>query len=82
MFKRKKAQIAVTDLFIALFIATILIVVIIFAWNRYTDVLSEDSDYREMQIIAFQTANLLVKSTRGLPARRRARPVFPLKEIL
>lgn len=62
MFRYKKAQIVITDLFIALFIATILIILIIFAWNRYTIILNEDADYKEMQIIAFQTADLLVKS--------------------
>lgn len=62
MFKLKKSQVVVTDLFIALFIATILIVVIVFAWNRYTRILEEDTGYKEMQIIAFQTADLLVKS--------------------
>lgn len=53
---------AVTDLFIALFIATILIIVIIFVWNRYALILDENADYEGMQIIAFQTADLLVKS--------------------
>ncbi len=62
MFKLKKSQIAVTDLFIALFIATILIIIVIFTWNRYSIILNEESDYRELQIIAFQTADLLVKS--------------------
>lgn len=62
MFKRKKAQIVLTDLFIALFVATILLVVIIFAWNRYSVIIEENSYYEGMQIIAFQTADLLVKS--------------------
>ena len=62
MFKFKKSQIAVTDLFIALFVATILIIIVIFTWNRYSIILNEESDYRELQIIAFQTADLLVKS--------------------
>ncbi len=62
MFKSKKSQIAVTDLFIALFMATITIIIIMFAWNRYTIILNEESDYRELEIIAFQTADLLVKS--------------------
>lgn len=62
MFKSKKSQIAVTDLFIALFMATIIIIIIMFAWNRYTIILNEESDYRELEIIAFQTADLLVKS--------------------
>jgi hypothetical protein len=62
MFKLKRAQMAITDLFIALFAFTILIVVIVFAWNRYALILGENSDYEEMKIIAFQTADLLVKS--------------------
>ena len=67
MFKRKKSQIALTDLFIALFIATLLVGIIIFALNRYNLILNEESDYNKMQIIAFQTADLLVKSG-GRPA--------------
>lgn len=62
MFRHKRAQLAVTDLFIALFVATILIVIIIFTWNRYTVILEENVDYEEMQIIAFQISDLLVKS--------------------
>lgn len=62
MFRYKRAQLAVTDLFIALFIATILIVIIIFAWNRYTVILEDNVGYEEMQIIAFQVSDLLVKS--------------------
>ena len=67
MFRYKKSQIAIVDLFIALFIATILIIFIISAWNRYAMILNEDSDYKEMQIIAFQVADLLVKS-KGEPS--------------
>ena len=62
MFRYKKSQLAVTDLFLALFIATILIVTIIFAWNRYIVILGDNVDYEEMQIIAFQVSDLLVKS--------------------
>ncbi len=62
MFRCKKSQIVIIDLVIALFIATILIIVIILAWNRYTIILNEDCMYKEMQIIAFQTADLLIKT--------------------
>ena len=67
MFKSKRAQIAIADLFIALFVATILIIVIISTWNAYVKVLEDDVGYKEMQIIAFQAADLLVKSG-GEPA--------------
>ena len=60
MFKR--SQIALTDFLIALFTSTVLIMIIIFSWNMYTTILGEDVEYKEMQIIAFQTADLLVKS--------------------
>ena len=63
MFRNKKTQMVVTDLFIALFVAGILIAIIIFSWNRYSLMLSEEADYRFMQITAFQTADLLVKSS-------------------
>ena len=66
MFKNKKSQVAVTDMFIALFISTILIIVIVFAWNRYTVILGDNVEYTEMQIIAFQVSDLLVK-TKGEP---------------
>lgn len=62
MFKSKKSEIAVTDLFIALFMATILIIFIVYSWNKYVMVLSDNIDYNEMQIIAFQITDLLVKS--------------------
>ncbi len=64
--KFKKAQMAITDLFIALFAFTILIVIVVFVWNRYVLILGENSDYEEMKIVAFQTADLLVKS-KGWP---------------
>ncbi len=73
MFKTKRSQIAIIDLLIALFMATILIVVIVFAWNRYTMILEEDTGYKEMQIIAFQTADLLVKS-KGEPENWEENP--------
>ncbi|MEA2036065.1 MAG: hypothetical protein U9O94_01045 [Nanoarchaeota archaeon] len=62
MYKCKKSQIVVADLFIAMFIATMLIIIIIFTWNNYAILLDENIEYNEMQIIAFQTADLLVKS--------------------
>ncbi len=62
----RKSQIAVMDLLIALFIATILIVLIVFVWNRYAVTLNENTEYNEMKIIAFQASDLLVK-TKGKP---------------
>jgi len=59
----KKSQVALTDLFIALFVATSLIIIIIFTWNRYIMTLNDESEHKEMQIIAFQVADLLVKSS-------------------
>lgn len=73
MFKSKRAQIAVTDLFIALFIATILIILIVYSWNSYAVVLSDNVDYNEMQIIAFQITDLLVK-TKGEPENWETNP--------
>ena len=63
MFKVKKGQMAITDLFIALFVATILVILLMVVWNRYSLILIESSDYEGMQVIAFQTADLLVKSS-------------------
>lgn len=62
-----KAQIAITDLFIALFIATLLIISIISVWNRYTVLAEDNVNYNDLQISAFQTANILVKS-KGKPS--------------
>ncbi|MBU0629264.1 MAG: hypothetical protein KKC75_08820 [Nanoarchaeota archaeon] len=61
MHFKKKSQIATIDLFIALFVATALVLALIFTWNRYSEVLNDDSQYRELQIVAFQTSDLLVK---------------------
>lgn len=58
----RKSQITLTDLFVAIFMATVLIIIIVFAWNRYTTILNDEANYKELQIIAFQTADLLVKS--------------------
>ena len=69
----KKSQMATTDLFIALFAATILIIIIIFAWNNYALILNEDVNYKEMQIKAFQTADLLIKS-KGVPVNWEENP--------
>ncbi len=66
MSRNKKSQMAVTDLFIALFVAMILIVIILFVWNRYTVILQENKYYDGLQVVGFQTTDLLVKS-RGEP---------------
>jgi len=69
----KKSQIAITDLFIALFVAAILITVIVFTWNKYTTILEEDISYNEMGVIAFQASDLLVKS-KGEPLNWEENP--------
>ena len=51
MFRFKKSQLAVTDLFIALVVALILIILVVFTWNRYVIILKEENVYKEMQLI-------------------------------
>lgn len=58
----RKSQIAVTDLIIALSIYVILILFVVFTWNRYTMILQDDFNYNVMEITAFQVTDLLVKS--------------------
>lgn len=62
MFKHKKSQMAIIDLFIAIFVFSILVVMVIFIWNKYGMILTENNEYGRMQIITFQRADLLVKS--------------------
>lgn len=63
---RRKAQIAVTDFFIALFIFVILLSFIMLTWNRYNLRLNERLEYEDMLTQALQVSNGLVK-TSGYP---------------
>jgi len=73
MFRFKKSQLAVTDLFIALVVALILIILVVFTWNRYVIILKEENVYKEMQLITFQTVDLLIKSS-GEPSNWELNP--------
>ncbi|MFH2027839.1 MAG: hypothetical protein ABIJ08_01755 [Nanoarchaeota archaeon] len=59
---RRKSQLAMTDFFLALFLATLLLAIILFAWNRYTLTLNDEVKYKSMVIIASQTSDLLIKN--------------------
>jgi len=61
-----KAQIAVTDFFIALFILGILLSFIILAWNTQERRFNEKLEYENMIVTAFQVTDVLVK-TEGYP---------------
>lgn len=65
--KRSKAQIALTDLFVALFIFSILIIFITLTWNRYNLRLTGGLETEEMMIKAFQVTDVLVESS-GSPS--------------
>ncbi|MBW2989814.1 hypothetical protein KY358_05865 [Candidatus Woesearchaeota archaeon] len=69
----RKSQIAVIDLTISLFIATIIIIFITFAWNRNAAILNENADYKEMQVVAFQAIDMLVRSE-GSPSSWEENP--------
>jgi hypothetical protein len=58
----KKSQLAMGDFIVALVIATLMLMVIMFTWNRYTIVLDENTRFRNMESTALQAADLLVKS--------------------
>lgn len=62
----RKAQAVITDLFIALAIFVMLIVIIVYLWNDYSTRLSEDVEYERIQLIAYQITNQLIK-TQGVP---------------
>ncbi len=73
MFKNKskhhkwhKAQIAVTDLFIAIFIFMTVIISIFVTWNIYTNRLEQRIDYSNIISNAVQISDILVK-TQGKP---------------
>ena len=63
---KSKAQIAVTDLFIAVFIFMILIIFIVIYLDTYDKRLDESIKYQELETIGFQITDMLVKS-RGIP---------------
>lgn len=58
----KKAQIIVTDLFVAVAIFILLMSIVVIGWSRYTRKLDNKISYEEMQIKTFQTTNLLTKN--------------------
>lgn len=62
----RKAQAAIADLFIALFIFLLLTSIIIYLWNNYNTRLSEDVEYERMQLKAYQITDQLIKS-QGVP---------------
>ena len=62
----RKAQIAVTDFFIALFILGILVSFIILSWNTQELRFNEALEYEDMMVKAFQVSDVLV-GTQGYP---------------
>jgi len=60
--KKTKAQIAVTDLFIALFIFMVVIISIFVAWNMYINRLEQRIEYSNILSNAVQITDTLVKS--------------------
>lgn len=62
----RKAQVAVIDLFIALSIFILLIMIIVYLWNDYNTRINEDVEYERMQLAAYQITNQLIK-TQGIP---------------
>jgi len=59
----KKSQLAMGDFIVALVVATLMLMVIMFTWNRYAIVLDENTKFRNMESTAMQVADLLVKSS-------------------
>ena len=62
-----KAQAAVIDLFIALFLFMIMLSTTIYTWNLYITRLNEDRENTEIIMKAFQATEALVKNE-GIPA--------------
>lgn len=62
----RKAQTAIIDLFIALSIFILLVMIIVYLWNDYNTRINEDVEYEKMQLKAYQVTNQLVK-TQGNP---------------
>ncbi|MBI2545682.1 hypothetical protein HYV81_00715 [Candidatus Woesearchaeota archaeon] len=71
MHRHRKAQIAITDLFIAIFIFTGLIIAIFAAWNTYLNRLEERITYSAMLAQAVRISDVLVKS-QGRPVNWEA----------
>ena len=66
MLSTHKAQVAITDLIIALVIFLILLAVVLGTWNIYTTRYAEEMSYRNLELTAFQATQLLV-SQQGMP---------------
>lgn len=65
MLKRKSQTVSI-DLFMAVFVFIILLILIISSWNIYQVKIVERMAYEDIMVNAFQIADLLVKS-RGYP---------------
>lgn len=62
----KKAQIGTTDLFIAISIFIISVIVLVSLWNKYNVILIENAENEEMFSLGMQATDLMVKSP-GIP---------------
>lgn len=65
--KFKKSQLSISDLFLAVCIFIVLIGAVIFIYSHYSSEFESRQEFNRMQLNAFQTAELLVKSG-GSPA--------------
>jgi|SRR3989338_2856294 len=71
MHNTQRAQAAVADLFIGIFLFLIVFAAMMAMWNTSAARLSDDVAYREMQQHAFQIADFLVKHP-GIPGQWKA----------
>lgn len=65
--KFKRSQLSISDLFLAVCIFIVLIGAVIFIYSHYASEFESRQEFNRMQLNAFQTAELLVKSG-GSPA--------------
>lgn len=63
----RKGQVAMTDLFISITLFLLLLTFFFFMWNKYTLRLADLGRHNELELLAFQTADLLTLSP-GIPS--------------
>ncbi|MFH1317271.1 MAG: hypothetical protein ABII01_07155 [Candidatus Woesearchaeota archaeon] len=73
--RKKKAQVAVSDLFIAIFVFMILITIILVSWRIYSLRLNNNVAYRDMTERVYYISDILVKS-QGFPEDWEDNPLY------